>query len=551
MRVVIRPGASNGHAPLGKLDRMIRSQRLSRPSFCHCWVREEMPPGEVEEEYWVNDCAVKIISLGEGRRVYHIAPEEYRLPQREMVLLRDLIGRIPEHPPEHLGVDSEALREHVLSLSRSFLEGGGDREESTDGVDRVRQLAEIAARHTVGLGMFELLLRDERVEDVYIDSPPGRSPAHVTIHRGPDSLLKCTTNLTVTEEEVGGLISRLKQVSGRPFSEGYPTMETEVPGFDSRATLIGPPLSPSGVAVAIRRRNSRLWTLAKLLHNGTMDALTSALISLLIEGNSTVLIAGPRGVGKSSLLSAAMFEFPIDQRILTIEDTRELPVFQMQGLGYDIQSLLVQERIDGNREREMDEALRVTLRMGETAIVLGEVRGREARTLYQGMRTGRAGSAVMGTIHGSSAESVFKRVVHDIGISREAFSATDVIISLGIHRPMGTGKRSRKVVQVAEYRGDGSFKDLISFDGQAWTPDLEGSRVLGEIARSWNVGLDEVLRDLRKRAALKGALVRAEKIPGRLEPEWTIRSNGLYRSRGGEHGEELIHQVLGDPMESG
>ena len=115
---------------------------------------------------------------------------------------------------------------------------------------------------------------------------------------------------------------------------------------------------------------------------------TAGLLSFLIDGRSTMLICGARGAGKSSLLSAMMFEFPLSQRILTIEDTLELPARQMQALGYKVQSLFVETRLDQSNEEVADQALRVSLRLGESAIVLGEVRGKEAQTLYQSMRTG-------------------------------------------------------------------------------------------------------------------------------------------------------------------
>jgi type IV secretory pathway ATPase VirB11/archaellum biosynthesis ATPase len=104
----------------------------------------------------------------------------------------------------------------------------------------------------------------------------------------------------------------------------------------------------------------------------------------------------------------------------------------MRKMGYKVQSMLVDDRMDGDSLSRANEALRVSLRLGESAIVLGEVRGEEARTLYQSMRTGRAGSSILGTIHGDSARTVYERVVHDMGISPEAFMATDILVTLGV-----------------------------------------------------------------------------------------------------------------------
>lgn len=103
----------------------------------------------------------------------------------------------------------------------------------------------------------------------------------------------------------------------------------------------------------------------------------------------------------------------------------------MRKVGYKIQSILVDDRLDGDAVTRSNEAMRLSLRLGESALVIGEIRGTEARTLYECMRTGRAGSSIMGTIHGDSAKTVFERVVHDMGISPESFMSTEVIITMG------------------------------------------------------------------------------------------------------------------------
>jgi type IV secretory pathway ATPase VirB11/archaellum biosynthesis ATPase len=116
-----------------------------------------------------------------------------------------------------------------------------------------------------------------------------------------------------------------------------------------------------------------------LAFNGSIDASLLGLLSYLMDGRTAMLICGARGAGKSSLLSALMFEFSPTQRILTIEDTLELPIRRMQHLGYKVQSLFVETRMEQTTEEVADQALRASLRLGESAIVLGEVRGPRLR----------------------------------------------------------------------------------------------------------------------------------------------------------------------------
>jgi hypothetical protein len=264
------------------------------------------------------------------------------------------------------------------------------------------------------------------------------------------------------------------------------------------------------------------------------------LISFLLDGQSTMLIAGGRGAGKSSLLGAIMFEFAPVTRILTIEDTLELPGGMMQNLGYKLQSMQIASSVRGSGYMTADEALRVSLRLGESAIVLGEVRGTEAKTLYEAMRAGTAGSAVLGTFHAESARAVFERVVYDMGISAESFSSTDIVIVAGLSRPAGTHRAHRRVLQMAELiktaPEPGTFKDLLVYDHSkdalVETDSFrDRSARLSEIAKAWSMDYNEALSNIRTRASIKQAMVDYASRTGKkdiLSGSWVYRSNSMF-----------------------
>jgi hypothetical protein len=229
-----------------------------------------------------------------------------------------------------------------------------------------------------------------------------------------------------------------------------------------------------------------------------------------------------------------MFEFPTSHRILVIEDTPELPVAAMQALGYKVQSLIVQPTVDEDTESKSEDALRVSLRLGESAIVMGEVRGREARTLYDGMRTGKAGSSVLGTIHGDSPESVRERVVNEMGIPPREFLATDIVVCIGLHRHRGSQTPERRVLQIAETseKEDGDFNILTGFDprsGKIVESMSSPSRVVARIAESWNITYLEALQNIQTRVETRDMLVQtAKKDPSYLGPEWICRANAHF-----------------------
>jgi len=528
------------------LSAMLREKAMRRPGFSGCWTTPDLPLNHrVLESYMVLGTTVKVVSQEQGGELlYHVRPWEYDLPDPWITALARVVQKISYLPPPTLISSAAELRDHVHSSSsrllRSMVSGGqlelGRGIEERE--DNISRLSEIVVRYTVGLGLFEVLLSDDRIEDVFVDAPSSENPLHITINgvNGTNAVRRCLTNITASSREVEKIASRLKQTSGHPFSEAFPVLETDVEGFESRATVIGPPLSPGGTALALRRHSRRPWTLMKLAYNGSIDVSMAGLLSFLIDGRSAMLVCGARGAGKSSLLSAMMFEFPLSQRILTIEDTLELPTPQMQALGYKVQSLFVESSLEHTNEEMADQALRVSLRLGESAIVLGEVRGKEAQTLYQSMRTGKAGSSVLGTMHGESASSVYERVVHDMGIPKEAFMATDLVLTMGLSRPGGSSRSVRRLVEISEcHRNNDAaeFHNLLEEEGAFTGSALNASSVVRRIASSWDMSMDEALSNIQARTDMRQVLLDSAASGGLqyLEPEWVLRCNRFFWDR--------------------
>ena len=204
----------------------------------------------------------------------------------------------------------------------------------------------------------------------------------------------------------------------------------------------------------------------------------------------------------------------------------ELPSERMRAMGYKVQSLLIDDRNEEDANKRADEALRVSLRMGESAIVLGEVRGEETRTLYQSMRVGRAGSSIMGTIHGDSARTVYERVVHDMGIAPESFMATDFLITMGVRRE-GVSNRQMRGISEFVFTTDriGEFSDASS-------EGLFDSPAMRRIMRSSSMERKDVELEISIRAGLRNCLAELaeEKGEGFYRPEWLVMADEHMRS---------------------
>ncbi len=548
MPTVLRPHHARTQSELAglpSLERLISRQERRRPRFSRFWVCANAPRGcELLTQYNVGDATASVLqNPSEQRYHYLLRPWEHTAAPELVSLTSKVIDAIASRPPKADLGDPDGLRNAVAELARTeaarHAASTGVRLSTGDHSD-LEELVRCVTRNTVGMGLFEVLLEDEHIEDVYVDAPASINPIHLTLNgiSGRSSMIRATSNIVSSDEELDGFVSRLRFQTGRPFSEAFPTLETDLRFMKARATVIGPPLSQSGVALAIRRHSDKPWTLPRLVSSGTLDPFSAALISFLVDGRSTMLFCGPRGSGKSALLSATLFEFPTSHRILTIEDTPELPINAMQELGFKVQSMVVEPALGEDTEVKSESALRVSLRLGESAIVVGEVRGREARVLYDSMRTGKAGSSVLGTIHGDTPSSVLDRVVHEMGISRRAFLATDIIVCLGLYRHKGSQTAERRLTQIVETPAceDDDFNVLVSFDpatGKAVENMSSRSRIVSHVAASWNISYVEALQNIQARAEMREILLSKARRTGPeyLGAEWTCRANQFFWER--------------------
>jgi len=277
--------------------------------------------------------------------------------------------------------------------------------------------------------------------------------------------------------------------------------------------------------------------------------LAAGIISFLIDGNRTLLIAGTRSAGKTSLLGAVLVEVMRKYRILTIEDTLELPTVALRKLGYNIQPMKVAAALSkSSAEVPADEGIRTTLRLGDSALIVGEIRSKEALALYEAMRVGALANVVAGTIHGDSPYGVFDRVVNDLQVPRTSFKATDVVIVANPIRSADSMHRWRRVTQITEIKKhwendpllENGFSDLMKYDTR--TDQLEPSddlingesEVLKGIAgniKEWAGSWDAVWDNILLRAKTKETLVQAankSKIPSLLEAEFVVRANDQF-----------------------
>jgi type IV secretory pathway ATPase VirB11/archaellum biosynthesis ATPase len=485
---------------------------------------------------------------GKVRLFYHVSPPEFRLSDEKYSIIDSARRYLAEHrPTEAETTQPERAREILTNMGKELV-----RRMSLDiGLrlteNELNEMVDILVRYTAGFGVLEVLLTDDKVQDIYINSPIGTMP----IYLAHNDFEECETNLIPTREDAEGWATRFRLLSGRPLDEANPVLDTELfsPGGRARVCAITRTLSPEGIGYAVRRHRERPWTYPLFMNVKFCDSLFAGLMSFLVDGSRALLFSGGRSSGKTSLLSATLLEIMKKFRIVTVEDTLEIPVVQLRNLGYNIERLKSRSVITRvEAELPADEALRTAIRLGDACLIVGEVRSTEAKALYEAMRIGALTNVVAGTIHGESAYGVFDRVVNDLGVPPTSFKATDIIVISGRLRTADGLHTFRRVLEVTEVRKhwqrdpmeEGGFVNLMEYDAKEdmLKPTetlLNGeSFVLNEIAKrvkEWHGDWDAVWSNIELRGRIKQAMVDyANKIGNKeiLEAEWVSKCNEMF-----------------------
>ncbi len=517
-----------------------------KPAFVSSTVFFHTPANiELVDQYKVKDATVNIYKHPEKiQYLYYLNPPEYNLTPEKYFLLTKTREVVASYKPEGLEFMSPVdVRKYFERIYESTITDLAEKNNiQLTGAEK-EELARIVTRYTVGYGMMELLLSDRRLTDVYMDAPLGEKPVYV-VHSDYGT---CQTNVVFTEEEAKGIISRFRAQSGRPFDEAHPVLDLDLHELQTRVAVIGPPLSPDGTAFALRLHKQTPWTLPQFIDVKMMNSFSAGLLSFLVDAQASTLVCGSRGAGKTSLLMSLMLEILPSLRIIVQEDTLEIPVPFMKKLGYNIQRLKTQSAIAVSRtsaEVPPEEALRTALRLGDSVLIIGEVRSKEAKVLYEAMRVGAVGNVVMGTIHGENAYSVWDRIVNDLGVPNTSFKATDVVVTAAPIRFKGSLKRHRRLIEVTEIgkhwyedpEKEGGFVKLLDYDTEKDTQffmeeNLKKSELFPKIAKMRGLKVKDLIDDINARAFTKQFLVNMKNkynIPELLEAKYTVPANDKW-----------------------
>jgi len=322
-----------------------------------------------------------------------------------------------------------------------------------------QQLVQSVTDDVLGYGPIDPLLRDESITEIMVNGPD-----RVYVERS--GRLVMSDVKFVDETHLRRIIDKIVSQVGRRVDEANPMVDARLPD-GSRVNVIVHPLSIGGPFMTIRKFAVDPYKVEDLINFGTWTPQTAHFINLCVRGRLNIVVSGGTGTGKTTLLNVVSSFIPDDERIVTVEDAKELQLNQDHVLPLEARP----PNIEGKGQVAIRDLVRNALRMRPDRIVVGEVRGGEALDMLQAMNTGHDGSIT--TVHSNSPRDTLSRIETmtlmagmdlPVRVIREQMaSALDLIIHLQRLRD-----GSRRVVQVSEVMGmEGDvvvLQDLYSFD---------------------------------------------------------------------------------------
>jgi flagellar protein FlaI len=378
----------------------------------------------------------------------------------------------------------------------------------------------------LGYGLLEFLLRDDDLEEIMV---VGTGKPVYVYHRNHGA---CRTNIMFKDDdEILRIIEKIARAVGRRIDKAIPLMDARLKD-GSRVNATIPPISVNGPTITIRKFKKDPLTVVNLINFQTLSPEVAAYLWLVVEGMGVkpgnILAAGGSSSGKTTTLNCLGSFIPSTQRVITIEDTAELQL----PIEHVIKLETRLANVEGEGEITMDDLVKNTLRMRPDRIIVGEVRGSEARTLFTAMNTGHDGS--LGTLHANSAKETITRLTNQpMNVPHVMLPALDVILMQD--RVRQDGKVLRRMMEIVEVENLGRGKIRLRRIYK-WNPKKD-------ILES--TGIESViLKELERLKGLEYGETKAE-IERRMEVLSWMNNNGITDLQGVA---KVIGEYYTDPI---
>lgn len=303
--------------------------------------------------------------------------------------------------------------------------------------DEKRQsLIGLLTQESLGLGPIEVLLQDMNLEEIVINS----SKEPIWVYDRKRGWLK--SNIIIeSENKIYNYAAQIGRRVGMQISNLNPLMDAYLTTGD-RANCTLFPISSAGNTLTIRKFARRAWTITDFIEDGSLSLEVAAFLWLAIQYELNIVVAGGTASGKTSLLNVLACFIPPTQRIISIEDTREI---QLPKFLHWLPLTTRPPNLEGRGEVSMLDLMVNALRMRPDRIVVGEIRRtREAEVLFEAINTGHS---VYSTLHANTADEAYRRLVNPpINIAAALLGSLQLIVVM--HRDRR--KNIRRLLEVSE-----------------------------------------------------------------------------------------------------
>ena len=363
-------------------------------------------------------------------------------------------------------------------------------------------------RDFVGLNEIEPLIRDYYIEDIECNGV--NTPIYI-VHRKYGNL---KTNVIYKDaRKLTSFVEKLAQKCGKFISYASPLLDGALPDGSRVNATFTQDISSRGPSFTVRRFTKIPWTPVKLMQFKTVSPEMLAYLWLLIENQANIMIIGGTGSGKTSFLNALAFFIPPASRIVSIEDTKELNILHENWLPNITRQGIGATTEEGTREGEITlfDLLRESFRQRPDFLIVGEVRGKEAYVLFQGMASGHCS---FGTMHAEDVETLIRRLeTQPINLSPSLVESLDVvcIIAHGKFQEKEV-RKIKEIVEIIKVReGVGNVETNTPF---IWDPAndrfyfKQDSYVFQKIVKNKGLNAQKLQREFNYRTKLLMAMYR-------------------------------------------
>lgn len=440
---------------------------------------------------------------------YNVFKQKYSSEEKLLLSeLRENLVDLAISSDESLQVNEDKLLNDIKNFL--FAKLANNSQNNTISNEYLDNLARKLFQDLVGYGEIDPLIRDDNLEEIMvigIDKP-------VFVYHREYGMMK--TNILFKDAgEVMNLIDLIARQINRRIDQESPILDGRLPD-GSRVNATIPPISADGPSMTIRKFKRDPLTIIDLINSKTISVELAAFFWLCFDGlgvkSANAIISGGTSSGKTTTLNALSSFINPKERIITIEDTLELQIPHEHVIRMETRPPNVENR----GELTMNDLVKNSLRQRPDRIIVGEVRGSEAITLFTALNTGHSG---FGTLHSNDARETITRLTNaPMSVPNIMISAIDFIIMQNrIYRSDGVS--FRRISEVAEVSGieEGviQLNKIFEWDPQSDTIKNVGitSKTLTEIANVSGNSLNSLYDEIKNREIVLQHMV-----------DWNIRS---------------------------